>query len=358
MMSRYQGRKLSFDIFGASHAESIGVVIEGIPAGIRIDEAQLMAFMARRAARKAAYSTTRREPDKPVFTSGVKDGVTTGETLTAVIYNTDTRSKDYSQLAITPRPGHADYPAMVKYGDKYDYRGGGPFSGRMTAPWCILGAIAKSALEQQGIIIGSHILSVGNIGEKRFDAVHIDAATLQQLQQLDFATLDPARGAAMLAAIEAARADADSLGGVVEAAAVGLPCGLGGELFDGLESRLARLIFGIPAVKGLEIGLGFEAAELKGSQNNDPFYYDGDVVKTRTNNHGGLLGGITSGMPLIVRTAFKPTPSIGKPQQTVDVVKKENAGLIIHGRHDACIVPRTLPIVESCLAIAIWDELL
>lgn len=357
-MSVFKGKNLSVSVFGQSHSEAIGVTIDGLPAGIALDEARIAAFTKRRAPSASAFSTSRAEPDVPVFVSGVMNGVTTGAAVTAVIYNKDQRSRDYSALYNTPRPGHADYTARVKYGGAEDHRGGGAFSGRMTAPICIAGAIADGFLRERGIVTGSHILSVGGIRDAGFDPVSVSAELLDSVTSKPFSVVDDEKGAEMLDLIAKARADGDSVGGVIECAAVGVPVGLGGELFDGIESTLARLVFSVPAVKGFEIGAGFAAAESNGSSNNDEFYYDDGVVKTRTNNAGGVLGGITSGMPVIIRAAIKPTPSIAKPQRTVDLLAGKDTELLIGGRHDACIVPRALPVIESCLMLAVFDELI
>lgn len=358
-MSLFKGKNISLSIFGQSHSEAIGVVIDGLPSGISVNEDSIKAFMKRRAASSSAFSTQRKEGDEPVFVSGVLDGKTTGAAVCAVIYNKDQRSKDYSSLFYTPRPGHADYTARIKYGGNEDIRGGGAFSGRMTAPLCIAGAIAKDYLAEKGITIGSHILSVSDISEERFDPVNITAEELNSVTSKPLGTVSDEKGSAMLEKIASAREDCDSLGGVIECAAVGVPAGFGGEIFDGIESTVAKLVFSVPAVKGFEIGAGFETTKLRGSENNDPFYYDenGDI-KTVTNNHGGILGGMTSGMPIIIRAAIKPTPSIAKKQKTVDLETKANTEIEIKGRHDSCIVPRALPVIESCLALAIFDEII
>lgn len=357
-MSVFHGKSISLSVFGQSHAEAIGMVLEGVPAGLPVDRTVLQRFMARRSPSASAYSTRRREPDEPVFTGGVLNGVTTGDAICAVIYNKDPRSGDYAALAHTPRPGHADYTARVKYGEAADLRGGGAFSGRMTAPLCIAGGLAVQWLESQGIVIGSHIAAIGGVWDSLLDPIAVTAAQLKELKEKTFAVLSEKAGMAMLSAIETARADRDSLGGIIECAAVGIPVGLGGELFDGVESALARLVFSVPAVKGFEIGAGFGAAALSGSENNDGFFWENGAVKTATNRHGGLLGGITSGMPLVFRAAIKPTPSIGKRQQTVNLVTGENVEIEIGGRHDACIVPRALPVMESCMGLALLDEML
>ena len=357
-MSVFHGKSISISIFGQSHSEAIGVVLEGIPAGKTVDMDALRAFMARRAPSASAFSTSRKEPDEPVFVGGVVNGVTTGAAVCALIFNKDARSRDYSALMYTPRPGHADFAARMKYGGAEDIRGGGAFSGRMTAPLCIAGGLAIQWLGEKGITVGSHIASVAGIEDVMFDPLDLPADELTAPGRKAFGTISDAAGEAMLSAIAKARAEQDSLGGVIECAAVGVPAGLGGELFDGIESTLARLVFSVPAVKGFEIGTGFGAAKLTGSENNDGFAYQEGVVKTLTNNHGGILGGITSGLPLVFRAAIKPTPSIGKKQQTVDLAAGENTEIEIGGRHDACIVPRALPVMEACMALALLDEMM
>lgn len=357
-MSLFNGKNISLSVFGQSHSEAIGVVMEGLPAGIEINEERIYGFMKRRAPSSAAFSTPRKEEDKPVFVGGVLNGKTTGAAVCAVIYNKNAKSGDYSALVDTPRPGHADFPARVKYGGLEDTRGGGAFSGRMTAPLCIAGAVASAFLEQKGITVGAHILSIADIRDDSFDPVNITAEELEAVKAKTFGVLNDGKGMQMLEKTANARKDGDSLGGIVECAAVGVPAGLGGELFDGLESSLARLVFAVPAVKGFEIGSGFASATLFGSENNDGYFYDGETVKTRTNNHGGILGGITSGMPIIFRAAVKPTPSIAKIQKSVNLKTKEDTVLEIGGRHDACIVPRVLPVMESCLATVLTDEIL
>lgn len=357
-MSIFNGKNISVTLFGQSHSEAIGVTIDGLPAGIPINESAVDAFMKRRAPSASAFSTARSEPDISSFVSGIMNGVTTGAALTAIIYNKDQRSRDYSALVNTPRPGHADYTARVKYGGAEDFRGGGAFSGRMTAPLCVAGAIANEYLRSLGITTGSHIFSIGNICDEVFDPVFVSKDELDSITSKSFSVINERKGEEMLDFIARTRADGDSVGGIIECAAVGVPVGLGGELFDGIESKLARLVFSVPAVKGFEIGSGFASAKSHGSANNDEFYFDGDSVKTRTNNAGGILGGITSGMPIIFRVAIKPTPSIAKPQRTVDLSSRTNTEIAIGGRHDACIVPRALPVIESCLTLAILDEIL
>ncbi len=358
-MSQYNGSKLKIEVFGQSHAPAIGVVIEGLPAGLEIDFAAVQAFLDRRAPGRNAWSTPRKEADVPEFISGLKGNVTCGTPLCAIIRNTNTRSQDYNNVVTVPRPSHADFAAMQKFGKDYDAAGGGQFSGRMTAPLCIAGAICNGILATKGVTVGSHILSIGRVAEAEFNPVAIDAQTLNALKTKPFATVDDALGQAMIDTVLQAKAEGDSVGGVVECAAVGLPAGVGDTFFDSLESRLSQVIFAIPAAKGISFGAGFEYAALRGSAANDPFYVAGDgAVQTLTNRHGGILGGITSGMPLTFKVAFKPTPSISKPQQSVDLATNKMTELKIQGRHDPCIVPRAAVAVEAAAAIVLADQLL
>ena len=357
-MSSMYLSNLKASIFGQSHSAGIGVVIDGLPAGESVDLDALQAFMARRAPGGNAWSTTRREADAPEILSGLVNGKTCGAPLAAVIRNSNTRSQDYDNLRDMPRPGHADYTAHVKYGGFQDVSGGGHFSGRLTAPLCIAGGIAKQILERKGIYIGAHLYRVGKVQDAAFDPVNLDEETLKAAAGKAFPVLDDAAGEEMQAQIQAAKEDQDSVGGVIECAAIGMPVGLGDPMFDGMENRIARIVFAIPAVKGLEFGAGFGVAEMRGSENNDEYYMDGDRVRTHTNNAGGILGGITSGMPLIFRAAVKPTPSIGKIQNSVSLSKKEDAQLEIKGRHDPCIAPRAVPVMEAALALAILDSIL
>ena len=329
MSSSYNGN-IKFTIFGQSHSPAIGVTMEGLPAGFAPNFEELEQFMARRAPGQNEFSTPRKEADTPEFISGLFEGKVCGAPLTAIIRNTNTRSKDYSELLAKPRPGHADYTANVKYGGAQDYTGGGHFSGRLTAPLCIVGGLCKQLLHREGISVDARINEIGGIEDE----------------------------AGMKEAILKAKAEGDSLGGIIECVISGAPEGLGGPMFGGIESRISQLVFGIPAVKGIEFGAGFAAAALRGSENNDPFEMcDGKVV-TKTNNCGGILGGITIGMPIVFRAAIKPTPSIAKEQDTVNLLTGENTKLSVVGRHDPCIVPRALPCIEAAAAIAIYDALL
>ncbi len=357
MSSSFDGN-LRISIFGQSHSGGIGVVIDGLPAGERIDMEALQAFLARRAPGGNAWSTPRKEADAPEFLSGLVNDTTCGAPLCAVIRNTNTRSGDYENLRDVPRPGHADYTAHVKYGGFQDVSGGGHFSGRLTAPLCVAGGICKQLLEKRGIFVGAHILRVGGASEAGFSVTGLTPEALQRAAAKPFPVLDDGAAAQMQDEIRAAKEALDSVGGVIECAAVGLPAGLGDPMFDGMENRIARIVFAIPAVKGVEFGAGFEAGRMRGSEDNDPFYMDGGAVRTRTNHAGGILGGITNGMPLIFRAAVKPTPSIAREQNSVSLSRGEDAILAVRGRHDPCIVPRAVPCMEAALAIAITDALL
>ncbi len=354
-MSSVFGRKLKISIFGQSHAETIGVVIDGFPAGFRVDREALRAFAARRAPGNNAFATPRKEADEAEFISGLVDDVTCGAPICAVIRNTNTRSGDYRELFDRPRPSHADYPADIRYGGAQDVRGGGHFSGRLTAALCVAGGLCLQYLEKQGIAVGAHIAAIGEVRDTPFDAVGVSRA---DFPGGTFPVRDADAAEQMLTVIAAARAKSDSVGGIIECAAVGLPAGIGDPIFDGLENRLSQAVFGIPAVRGIEFGNGFEAAALRGSQNNDVYYDDNGTVKTRTNNHGGVLGGISTGMPLTFRVAIKPTPSIGREQQTLNRRTGQIEPLVVKGRHDPCIVPRAVPCVEAACAIVLCDYLI
>ena len=364
-MSSTIGDTLRLTLFGRSHGPVIGMTLAGIPAGKALSPAALQAFLDRRAPGRSPLSTARREADVPRFLSGLNGGVTTGEDITAVIENTDVRSADYEILSAVPRPGHADYTAYVKYGRIEP--GGGPFSGRMTAALCIAGGICLQLLGQAGISVLSRIRSIGPVNDR--------GQLLSSTADKPFPVVDEAQGEAMAQAILEAKAAGDSLGGVIECRILGVPAGVGGPLFDGLESRLSAAVFGIrdaiaknvelpalfaiPAVKGVDFGSGFDAARLRGSENNDPFVLDdnGKIV-TETNHCGGILGGISTGMCIDFRVAIKPTPSIALPQRSVDLKKMQPVTLQVSGRHDPCIVPRAVPCVEAAAAFAIYDAML
>jgi len=354
-MSNRLGERYRVQIFGQSHSPMIGAVIEGIPAGVVPDMDFISAFMARRAP-GGALSTARKEADAPQIVSGLNDrGETCGAPLCILIHNTDARSRDYDRLRDVPRPGHADYTAAVKFFGHNDIRGGGQFSGRLTAPLCFAGALAIQLLKDRGIDIRARVYSVAGIGDAPIDLAH---PPMEGLCAGPLPCVDPDAARKMAEAVEAARADGDSVGGIVECWATGLPAGLGEPMFDGVENRVARALFGIPAVRGVEFGLGFAAASMKGSAHNDPFRVESGRVLTAGNNHGGALGGITSGMPLVVRAAFKPTPSIAREQLSVSLSRNENTPLVIQGRHDPCIVPRAVPVVEAVVACVVMDMMM
>ena len=355
MSSILTGKHIQVSVFGQSHSKAIGAVIDGLPAGVKIDSEKVAAFMRRRAPGNTKYSTKRREADEPVVLSGLVDGVTCGAPLGFLIENTNTRSSDYDNLRAVPRPGHADYPANVRYGGYQDVAGGGHFSGRLTAPLCFAGAVCLQILEQKGVQVQAHIYELAGVRDIPFDPITItDARSGEKV----FPVISDACGEEMKAEIEKARMSADSVGGIVECAVTGMPAGLGDPMFDGVENQLARNIFGVPAVKGLEFGNGFACAKLRGSQNNDPYTIDenGKIVTT-SNNNGGILGGITSGMPILFRVAVKPTSSIGKEQQSVNLNTMQPEKLVVHGRHDPCIVPRAVPVIEAVTAITMLDIL-
>lgn len=357
-MASYWGKHIHISIFGQSHSAAIGVTIDGLPAGESIDLDALSLFLKRRAPGNSPLSTPRKEADLPEFLCGMVDHTTCGAPLTAIIHNTNTRSQDYSKLKDCPRPAHADYTAHVKYRGYQDVAGGGHFSGRLTAPLCIAGGICLQILSRYGIEIGAHIASVGSVSDIPFCPLGEPDSTFAHLKSSSFPVINKKTETDMKSIIESARNQGDSVGGVVECMATGLPVGLGNPMFEGLESRLASMLFSIPAVKGVEFGAGFESATLFGSQNNDPFYLDGTTVRTRTNHSGGILGGISNGMPLLLRAAFKPTPSISKEQQSISLSQQKNIPLNIVGRHDPCIVPRAVPVVEAAVAIVLLDALL
>lgn len=358
-MSSTWNNKITFSIFGESHGQAIGVCMDNVPAGESIDINEVYEFMARRAPKSNGLTTSRKEKDMPQIMSGFYNGKTTGTPLCAIIANNDHHSQDYSNLSKLARPGHADYTGALRYRGFNDLRGGGHFSGRLTAPLCFAGAVAQQILRKRGIYVGAHIAEIHGIKDKSFDPINTSKDDIRELWKKDFPVIIDVQGNEMKKQIEDAKAQGDSVGGIIEAIAINVPAGIGSPIFDGLENSIAQLIFGIPAVKGLEFGAGFESARLTGSQNNDEFYVnDSGYVVTRTNNHGGILGGISSGMPITLRVAVKPTPSIAKPQETVDYSAMKNETLEIKGRHDPCIVPRAVPAVEAALNIALLNHML
>ena len=353
-MSSMTGKNIKISVFGQSHSEAIGVVIDSLPAGVTLDMEKIYSFMARRAPGNNAFSTARKEADKPEILSGLVNNTTCGAPLCAVIHNTNTRSGDYANLKDCPRPSHADYAAAVKYNGFNDVSGGGHFSGRLTAPLCFAGAVCMQILKSRGINIKAHIYSIGNVKDTPFDMVNI---TSEDIASKDFPVIDDNAGKEMQEVILTAKSEADSVGGIIECAVTGVPAGCGDPMFDGVENIIAKNIFGIPAVKGIEFGNGFGCTTLRGSENNDAYTLRDGKIVTTTNNSGGITGGITTGMPIVFRTAIKPTPSIGKEQDSVSLSENTDKKLVIHGRHDPCIVQRAVPVIEAVAAISILDIL-
>lgn len=355
-MSSTYGEMLKLSLFGQSHGPAIGMTLDGVPAGLPVDLEKLQHFLNRRAPGNEDFSTTRKEEDRPQILAGVVDGYTCGAPIAAIISNNNTRSSDYSNLKDIPRPGHADLTAQMKYRGYQDAVGGGHFSGRLTAPLCIAGGLCKQWLEQIGIRIRAHIVAIGGVVD---DPVYLDWAN-PDLDAIcdDFPVLNPEAGRRMRSKIAEAKAAGDSVGGLIECIATGLPAGLGEPMFGGMESKIAQIIYGIPAIKGLNFGTGFAGSYMRGSENNDSFVIKDGQIKTARNYAGGILGGITNGMPLVFEVAVKPTPSISMTQKSVSISKMEETELIVKGRHDPCIVPRAVPVVEAAAAIAIYDAVL
>lgn len=359
-MSGTWGNNLELSIFGESHGRAIGITINGLPPGLEIDMDAVLVEMARRAPGKNELTTPRKEKDEPDIVSGFLDDRTTGSPLTALIWNTNTRSKDYSQMKRLMRPGQADYPGKIRYDGYNDYRGSGHFSGRITAPLVFAGAIAQQWLEQKGIAIGSHIKSIANIEDEYFEEQeNVTIKQIKQMKQDQLPVFNKSKKQKMEQVIVDAKEDKDSVGGVVETFVLGMDAGYGNPFFDSVESTIAHLVFAVPATKGVEFGSGFDITRMLGSEANDGYYYDENgQIKTHTNNNGGILGGITYGMPIVFRTAIKPPASIEKQQETIDIEAEESADLEIHGRHDPCIVPRVLPVLEAITAIGLMDLML
>ncbi len=352
-MSATFGNKIKITLFGQSHAAAIGAIVDGLPAGMKIDEEKLCAFMDRRRA-KSELATKRQEPDKVIFKSGVVDGITCGAPVCLMIENTDTRSKDYSNVRAVMRPNHSDFAAFIKYAGHNDIRGGGQFSGRLTGALCAAGFLCLELLRQKGIQVVSHVSRIGNVEDASLNNLSEDKELCARLTGEDFPVIDSDKKQAMTDLILAKKKEGDSVGGEIECGIYNLPAGLGSDFFGGLESLIASAVFSVPAVKGIEFGAGFEFAEMFGSQANDGFAFNeqGEVV-TLTNNCGGILGGISSGMPLVFKAAFKPTPSIALAQKSVNVIENREEELVINGRHDPCIVPRASAVVEAAAAIAL-----
>ncbi len=354
-MSSIMGKLITVCVFGESHGRAIGAVIDGLPAGEQIDEKKIAEQMERRAPGRDKSATPRKEADLPMILSGMLNGKTTGMPLAMQILNGDTRSADYEYLKATPRPSHADYPAMIKYGDSFDIRGSGHFSGRLTAPIVFAGSVCRQILERRGITVGGHIYSIGKIKDTPFDAVNVTADELNSLNRRSFSVISSGAEIGMREEIEKARLDSDSVGGVVEIAVCGLPVGLGEPMLRGVESAVSAAVFGIPAVKGIEFGAGFKISEMRGSAANDAYIVKDGRVCTASNSNGGILGGITTSMPMILRAAIKPTPSIAQPQSTLSLETGEQTSLTVKGRHDPCIVPRAVAAVEAAVCVALLD---
>ena len=352
------GRNIRMTIFGESHGKGIGLVLDGLPPGTPIDEGFIKEEMARRAPGQNRMSTQRQENDAFIIESGVFENKATGTPLCVLIPNSDQHSKDYSLLKDVMRPGHADYAGKIRYKGFNDYRGGGHFSGRLTAPLVFTGALAKTVLVQKGIVVGSHIARIGRIKDVSFNPLGETAECLLGLRKHTLPVMDENKVPLMETEILSAREQKDSVGGIIEVMATGVPAGIGDPFFDSLESCLSHALFSVPAVKGVEFGMGFAMASLKGSETNDPMTFNGGAVKTTRNNNGGITGGISNGMPVLFRVAVKPTPSISRPQQTVNVTEGKDTILEIEGRHDPCIVPRAVPVVEAVTAWVLLDMLL
>ena len=354
-MSSIYGENIKLSIFGQSHGNAIGMTMDGIPAGLPVDTDALQKFLNHRAPGLHDFATPRKEADIPEFLSGIVDGYTCGAPIAAMIHNTNTRSADYSNLKNCPRPGHADYTAQIKYGGYQDAAGGGHFSGRLTAPLCIAGGLCKQWLEANGIRIAAHLSMCAGVddGPDALDWVNPDLDRIRT----DFPVINEEAGKKMRDAIAAVKADGDSTGGIIQCFVTGVPAGIGEPMFGGMESRIAQIVYGIPAVKGLEFGSGFMGSTLTGSHNNDAFCVSDGKIKTKQNNAGGILGGITTGMPLVFRVAVKPTPSISCPQETVNIQTGAECTVQINGRHDPCIAPRAVPVVEAAAALAIFDAM-
>lgn len=357
-MSGMYGMNIKMAIYGESHGASIGLILDGLPPGLILDLAAIDKEMARRAPGKNALSTARSESDAFVIQSGFFEGKTTGTPLCVMIKNSDQHSRDYSILKDKMRPGHADYAGFVHYKGCNDYRGGGAFSGRLTAPLVFAGAVAKQALAAYGIVIGAHILQIADVKEPNFNPLGVSEQVLTSLNNKEFSVMDDEIGALMQQRILEAKAECNSVGGVIETMAINIPVGIGNPYFDSIESRLSHALFSIPAVKGVEFGEGFGFADLSGAEANDELYYDNDQVKAYSNHNGGITGGISNGMPIVFRVAVKPTPSIAREQRTISLENKKNTTLTIVGRHDPCIVQRAVPVVEAVAAWTLWDLLL
>ena len=353
------GENIKLSLFGESHAKEVCAILTGIPAGESIDMQELNMLLQRRVPGRFAWSTARKEADEPVFSSGVINEKTNDEPIHITVENKDAKSADYEIIKNTPRPGHADYTARLKYGADVDMRGGGKFSGRLTVPICVAGGICLQILQRKGIYIGAHLLQIGDVKDDSYiKQVKLTREELQKVKGVDFPTINQSAGTAMQQVIERVKTEGDSVGGIIECAVLGIPKGIGGPYFEGVEGALAKALFAIPAVKGVSFGAGFGVASMKGSENNDAFVIQNSEVQTLTNNSGGILGGITTGVPLIVNVAVKPTPSIAKAQKTVNLTTMKEEEIQITGRHDPCVAPRAVPVVEAVVGLVVLDLLI
>ena len=350
------GKLFRITLFGESHSAAIGVVIDGVPAGIELDMDKINKEMRRRAPGQDNLSTPRKEADLPNIVSGFFEGKTTGTPLCAIIENTNTRSGDYTPELL--RPAHADFTGKVRYSGFNDYRGGGHFSGRLTAPLVFAGAVAKQFLEREGITVMAHLKSIGEVCDESFSPCDIAEDLAEKILSYELPVIDESVAGKMKETILSAKADKDSVGGVVECAVIGARAGLGSPFFESVESRLASMMFSVPAVKGIEFGAGFDITKMRGSKANDSFYLDGDKIRTKTNNNGGINGGITNSMPIIFRTAIKPTPSIAAEQETVNIDEMAECKMSIHGRHDPCIAHRAVSVIEAAASVVMADLVL
>lgn len=355
-MSSTFGNQFKITIFGESHSESIGVIIDGIPSGVKIDLDEINKEMARRAPGQNEFSTPRSENDIPIIHSGFFNGRTTGTPLCAIIRNKNTRSQDYHSELL--RPSHADYSGKVRYNGYNDFRGGGHFSGRLTAPLVFAGAVAKQILDKEHIKVYSHIKNIGNVYDDEIDYTTPDENVLELLNDETLPLIDKTKRSDMEKEILSARSDLDSVGGAIEAIVLGIKPGLGSPFFESVESRIAQILFSVPAVKAVEFGIGTLFSNLRGSVANDPFCIEDKKIKTKTNNNGGINGGITNGMPVVVTATIKPTPSIGAEQETVNIDEMKETTIKICGRHDPCIVQRAVPVIEAAISVAILDMVL
>lgn len=352
------GNKFKISLFGESHGKCVGVVIDGMPPGFEIDMAKLKSFLDRRRPGSSKLATPRSEKDKPVFMSGLKENLSTGFPLCVIIENEDKKSSDYDNLKNIPRPSHCDYTALLKYGGFADLNGSGHMSGRLTAPICIAGGIAKQMLESMGVFVGAHLYAVGDVKDKQYDLVNLDVETLKKTDNTDFPAIDENQSEEMKELIQITKEDKDSIGSIIEIGVVGIPKAVGKPIFNTVEGRLSQMAFSIPGVKGVEFGMGFDCAKLKGSKHNDDYMVVDWKIKTSTNNSSGIVSGMTNGMPIVYRCAFKPTASIGKVQTSVNLKTMKEEKLLIEGRHDPCIGVRAVSVMEAATSLVLIDMIM